>query len=238
MNNAEEKVVAVVAPQKANGESDLKKEVTKIEAYAKEISVTSDEEYKSAADFGRELKSEIKKVKEFFKPMKSAAKDAHKKICDREKEMLNPLENAEKLIKGTMGGYVAKKEAERRAIEEAARQKALEEANKKLEMAAEAEANGDSGAAKEAMFDAEIADSASRTITVEKQQPKAEGVAIKKTYEIVSVDEDKVPIKFAGMTIRPVDTKAVMSLIRASKGTIKIDGIVYKETNNIAFRGK
>lgn len=235
MTNPEEKVVAVIAPQKADGEDALAEQVSEIELLANSVVVTSDAEYEAAGDFGVKLKTKIGEVKDFFAPMKKSANEAHKKICAREKEMLSPLEKAEKTLKGVMGAYAAKKEADRRAAEEAARRLAQEEADRKLAMAVEAEASGDTGAASSAMLDAEIADSASRAVFVPSDKPKAKGVSVRKDYEIVSIDDSKVPDTLLGVLIRPVDTAAVKKLIKGSNGTIKIPGIVYRETSNVSF---
>ena len=235
-SNVEEKVVAVIEPQTAAGEDELTEEVTGIELRAGQLVVSTDDEYKEAGEFGRMLKGKMADVKSFFEPMKKAAHDAHKQICDREKTMLEPLKNAETILKQSMGAYALKKEQERKAAEEAARRLAQEEAERQLAASIEAEENGDSDAAKAAMMDAEIADNASRMVSIPPEKLKAEGVGTQKDWEIVSIDPSKVPVSLAGMIIRPVDESAVMKLIRASKGSIKIEGITYRETTKISFR--
>ena len=235
-NQVEEKVIAVIEPQKAAGEEELAVQVTDIEFQAEAIVVSNDEEYTEAGEFGVLLREKIAEVTEFFAPMKKAAHDAHKQVCDREKQMLTPLKNAESVLKKTMGEYAMKKERERRAAEEAARRLAMEEANRKLEESIRAEENGDMEAANSAMLDAEIADSASRMAVVNMEQPKAKGVTSTKDWEIDSIDLSKVPTEVMGMVIRPVDTAAVMKLIRASKGQIQIEGIKYHETLKTSFR--
>lgn len=236
MNNYEEKVVAVVDPLTSAGENELAVEVTDIEVRAEGLVVADDQQYTEAGEFGVMLKQKMAEVTEFFAPMKKAAHDAHKQVCDREKQMLAPLKNAESILKKSMGDYALKKERERKAAEEAARRLAQEEADRKLEAAIAAEQNGDSDALKAAMLDAEIADTASRTVIVENGTPKAKGVSMQKDWEITDIDLSKVPDSIAGVIIRPVDTAAVMKLIRASKGAIQIEGITYRETAKMSFR--
>ena len=236
MNNYEEKVVAVVEPLTSAGEEELATEVTDIEVRAGGLVVQDDQQYQEAGEFGVLLKQKMAEVTEFFAPMKKAAHDAHKQVCDREKQILAPLKNAESILKKTMGEYALKKEQERRAAEEAARRLAQEEAERKLEDAIAAEQNGDAEGMKAAMLDAEIADSVSRLATVEGDTPKAKGTSFQKDWEITDIDESKVPDAVAGVVIRPVDTAAVMRLIRATKGAIKIEGISYRETSKISFR--
>lgn len=236
MNNYEEKVVAVVDPLTSAGEEELATQVTDIELRAECLIVADDNQYAEAGEFGVLLKNKMAEVTEFFAPMKKAAHNAHKQVCDREKQMLAPLKNAESILKKSMGAYALKKEQECRAAEEAVRRLAQEEANRKLEAAIAAEQNGDVDALKAAMLDAEIADTASRTVIVENDTPKAKGVSMQKDWEIIDVDLSKVPDSIAGVVIRPVDTAAVMKLIRASKGAIQIEGITYRETAKMSFR--
>lgn len=236
MNNYEEKVVAVVDPLTSAVEEELATEITDIEVRAGGMVVANDQQYTEAGEFGVLLKQKMAEVTEFFAPMKKAAHDAHKQVCDREKQMLAPLKNAESILKKSMGAYALKKEQERKAAEEAARRLAQEEADRKLEAAIAAEQNGDADALKAAMLDAEIADSASRMVTVESETPKAKGVSFQKDWEITDIDLSKVPDTVSGVLIRPVDTAAVMKLIRATKGAIQIEGITYRETSKMSFR--
>ena len=66
--------------------------------------------------------------------------------------------------------------------------------------------------------------------------PKAAGVSTSRAWKITNIDSSKVPVEIAGAIIRPVDEKAVMALIKATKGSIKIPGIEYEETVNISIR--
>lgn len=236
MNSSEEKVVAVIGPAVSDGENELTVQVTGIENEAGLIRVTTEKEYQEAGEFGVMLKEKMAEVTDFFAPMKKAAHEAHKQVCDREKQMLSPLKNAEKSLKKAMGDYALKIEQERRRAEEEARRLAQEEAARKLEESIEAEANGDIEAAREAMLDAELAETASTEIRVDSSAPKTKGVSTTKDWEIESIDLSKVPNEIAGVLIRPVDEAAVIKLIRASKGTIKIEGINYKETIKMSFR--
>ena len=55
-------------------------------------------------------------------------------------------------------------------------------------------------------------------------------------WELVEVNNREVPLSLNGIELRPVDTKAVMRLIRASKGKIVIPGITYKAVAKMSFR--
>lgn len=217
-------------------EEALSQEVTDIEFQAGAITIDTEDDYKEAAQFGRLLKQRTSEVKEFWKPMKDAAHKAHAEICSKEKAMLQPLTNAEKILKQTMGTYVAEQERKRLEAEEAARRAAQAEVDRKMQEAIDLDAAGDKEAAEMAMMEAEVMDDMSESVAVASTKPKAAGVATSKDWEIVGVDSGLVPTSFAGVEIRPVDTAAVMRLIRASKGTIQIPGVTYKEVAKIAFR--
>ena len=237
--NENETTVAVISAaevEQTEQEQVLSRAVSEIEFQAGAIIIDNEQDYQNAASFGRMLKQKSSDVKEFWKPMKDAAHRAHTEICNREKAMLQPLVNAEKILKETMGAYVAEQERKRREAEEAARKAAREEADRKLQKAIELEDKGDKVTAAAVIEEAEIMDEAAATVAVAAEKPKASGVATKKDWKITSVDSSKVPTSVAGVEIRPVDMAAVMRLIRMSKGKIHIDGIEYEETVQMSFR--
>lgn len=216
-------------------EEALCQEVTDIEFQAGAITIDNEDDYKEAGQFGRLLKQRTAEVKDFWKPLKEAAHKAHAEICAREKAMLQPLSNAEKILKQTMGAYISEQERIRREAEEAARRAAQAEAERRLQEAIALEAQGKSAAADAAVEEAEIMDEMSNMVSVVAEKPKAEGVATKKDWEIESIDSSKVPVLIAGVELRPVDTSAVMRLIRSTKGQVHIPGVVYKEVAKVAF---
>ena len=161
--------------------------------------------------------------------MKDSAYQAHKAVCDREKAMLTPLKNAEKIVKKTMGDYLMEQERIRREAEEAARRAAEEERERKLKEAMALEAAGD----KE---EAVVMDEATGYSVPAPVKSKVSGVSTSKDWEITNIDTAKVPVNFSGMELRPVDQAAVIRLIRASKGSIAIPGIAYREVAKMSFR--
>ena len=237
VQEAPETVVAVLPKSSSVSprEEELESEVSEIEAMALAVSVQNDEEYEAAGKFGVMLKKKAAEVTEFFKPLKDSAYKAHKAICDREKEMLTPLRKAEMTLKKTMGDYATEQERKRREAEEAARRAAEEESRRKLEEAARLESAGDAAGAEAALQDAEISEDVSRMVFIPGGAPKAKGVSASKDWEIVSIDSKDVPLAVSGVEIRPVDVAAVMRLIRASKGTIQIPGIVYRAVAKMSF---
>ena len=233
-----EEVLAVidVASGSYTGEDELTKSVSAVEARANAVVVKNDVDYQMAAELGRMLKRKSAEVAEFFKPLKDAAHKTHKQICDREKTMLKPIAEAEKAVKAAMSAYAMEKQREQQRIEEQLRQQAQAESDRLLAQAAELESAGNGQQANVIFINAQMADAASRNITLEHSAPKANGVSTTTDWQIVSIDAAQVPVDVAGCVIRPVDEAAVMKLIRASKGKVNIPGIKYQAIAKVAIR--
>lgn len=234
--NQKESIVAVMPELEPVDEQQLTQEVTDIEFRAESFVIQTPEDYEAAGEFGKLLKQKAAEVTGFFKPMKDSAYQAHKAVCDREKAMLTPLKNAEKIVKKTMGDYLMEQERIRREAEEAARRAAEEERERKLKEAMALEAAGDKEGAEAAVEEAVVMDEATGYSVPAPVKPKVSGVSTSKDWEITSIDTAKVPVNFSGMELRPVDQAAVMRLIRASKGSIAIPGIAYREVAKMSFR--
>ncbi len=234
--NQKESIVAVMPELEPVDEQQLTQEVTDIELRAESFVIQTPEDYEAASEFGKLLKQKAAEVTGFFKPMKDSAYQAHKAVCDREKAMLTPLKNAEKIVKKTMGDYLMEQERIRREAEEAARRAAEEERERKLKEAMALEAAGDKEGAEAAVEEAVVMDEATGYSVPAPVKPKVSGVSTSKDWEITSINTAKVPVNFNGMELRPVDQAAVMRLIRASKGSIAIPGIAYREVAKMSFR--
>lgn len=232
-NEVKEQVVAEIATPE---EVEIQGEVTNVERIAAGIVITTDDELQNAVDFIKQIKESSSRVTDFFKPMKDSAYKAHKSICDREKEMLKPLTAAEKLVKGRIGEYTQEQERKRRELEEKLRKQAEAETARKLEEAAALEKEGKVEEMEAALMDAQYTEQASKNVSVNMTAPKASGLSTSKAWEITGIDSSKVPVEINGMEIRPVDEKAVMRLIKASKGKIAIPGITYRETTQVSVR--
>lgn len=232
-----ESVVATIeVPTEAAKEIEIKQEVGLVETRAKEMIISTDEEYEKAAEFGQQIKAKAKVVTDFFKPMKDSAYQAHKAVCDREKTMLKPLQDAEKTLKKSMTAYLQEKERKRKELEAKLQREAEAERERMLNEAATLEAEGKTEEAEAVLMDAQVTESVATKAVVTMDVPKAKGVSSSKDWEIEDIDKEKVPVNFAGVEIRPVDEKAIMRLIRASKGSIQIPGIKYKETMKMSIR--
>ena len=227
-------VVAQVQSNASDDEMALSTQVSDIEFRAESIVIQNDADYASAGEFGVMLKKKAAEVTAFFKPMKDSAHQAHKAICDREKAMLAPLKNAEAAIKRSMSTYHQEQERRRKELEEAARREADAERERLLALAQKHEENGEAEEAERALSEACFADNAKFVYVA--GAPKANGVSTRKDWEIDIYDYDAVPIYVRGMEIRPVDRGALLKIVRAAKGNIKIPGVEIKEVSQMMFR--
>ena len=135
-----------------------------------------------------------------------------------------------------MSDYQVEQERKRKAEEERLRRLAEEERERKLAEAEKAEKAGDVTGMEYAFTEAEVMDNMSKTISIQKPQMKVEGVSQTVGWRIKSINLDALPCEFSGMVIRPADEKAIMNLIKVSKGKIKIPGVEYEEMVNISVR--
>lgn len=217
-------------------ETELREEVTAVEQWAAGVVIDSQDAYQLAGEGLKKVKATSKKVEEYWEPMRKSTYDAYKAVNDHKAQMLTPLKNAEKTVKSKISGYLAEEERKRAEEEAMARAKAQEEAEKKIAEAQDAEMEGDFEKAEMAFAEAEVMKSASEFITIQTQEPAVTGISKRKDWEIVEIDPTRVPIDVAGVELRPVDEKAVLALIKATKGKVTIPGITYREKYTVAVR--
>lgn len=204
---------------------------------SEEIRVSDEESYKAAAEFLKEIKSREKAVTSFFKPLKDAAHKTHKTITEMEKKTLAPLKEAEGLVKEKVTSYLDEKEKAYREAERLARERAELEAKRLADEAEKMMESGNEEVAESMRSAANAMESTARSVGVTFTPEKVKGVSNSKTWAIKSIDPEKVPIMFGDICIRPVDSSAVLKMIKESKGTIQIPGVEYEEKTIVSVRG-
>lgn len=218
-------------------EQQMGAEVSRIEQAAAGIVIIGEDTYQFAAGMLMNVKAQQKAVTEFFEPLRVTTKSAYDAVLKRRKDMTTPLDNAEKVIKDKMAAYQQEVERKRREQEAELRRLAEAERERSFAAAVAAEASGDALSAEMAMTEAEVMDDAAAAIQVQVAAPKAKGISTRTGWKITAIDSEKVPVTVAGAVIRPVDEKAVLALIKATKGTIQIPGVTYEQTATISARG-
>lgn len=218
-------------------EQELGSEATAVMQIASSTVITSQKDYENAAGTLKDVKRIQKQVKEYWEPLRVSAKKAYDGVLEKKKQMTEPLDKAERTLKGLMSSYTVEQERKRAEREAAMRAAARKEAERIMEQAAAAEEAGDAAGAEAAMEEAMVMDEAATAGRIMASAPKAAGVSTSKTWKIVSIDPDKVPVKVGAVEIRPVDQAAVMRLIREAKGNIEIPGVKFEESVQISVRG-
>ena len=202
-------------------QNELKSEIQV--ATATEIKVIDQKTYEAANERIGLLQGLKKKVEDFFKPMKQKAQDAHKQICSQEKEQLSPILSAiDGLKQKTIAYYAA--EQQRIAAEQERQRKASEEL---AALAAEAETEGDTETATEAVALAAVEDA---KVTY---SPSAKGTSMREVWRAEVIDIEKIPRCFL-----LVDQAALDALAKSQKDKMNVPGVkaVMSYTNSTRAR--
>ena len=217
-------------------EVELRQEISDVERTAMALIISTDADYTDASEFLKKVKGTIKKVDDFWEPLRKSTYEAYKNVTTKKSEMNEPLKNTEKILKDKMSSYLDELKRRQEEEEAAARAAAKEEADRKIAEAQQAEFEGNFEEAENAMAEAEVMMQASESIAVAKEKPKVKGIIERKDYEVEIYNSLEVPIEYAGVELRPVDTSAVLALARATNGKAKIPGVLIKEKVSISVR--
>lgn len=225
------------AQQDTNLESQLQKtgEIT-VEA-ARSMNIISQQDYEEAGKTLVEIKTRAKQVKDYWKPLKDAASKAHKALVEKEKAMLNPLDEAERIIKGAMIKYQQAVEIARQREIEEARKRQQEEAQRLMETAIEAEEKGDASGAAIGMAMAEMVEDMT-VVPAAIEKPAASGTSMTKRWKARVVDPTQVPAYLNGMELRTINQSALDNIARMSKGAMTVPGVEFYEEATISARSK
>ena len=200
---------------------------------ARELTITTHEDYDKGTDYLKEVKTRIKAVKEYWKGPKEAANAAHKELVAKETQMLKPLQEAESIIKKAMLAYTTEVERKRREAEEAAR-KAREAEVRRLEaIAAKAEEQGDTDTA-EVMRD--MAEEVPIGEIAAAAAPTAKGVSVRTTWKARVIDPKAVPAYFEGMELREINMTALNNIAKWRNGEAQIPGVEFYKDSTMSVR--
>ena len=221
----------------AINKAELQTRIGAIVKQAYDALVESDADVQTATEMTRAIKNMGKAIKDQYEPLRASAKAAYDAVLSERDGFVKPLTEADSVLKGKIIQYDEIKR--KRAEEESERLRAMaaEEARKKAEEASKAEAEGDAIGAEMARLEADALQATAENAGIASRDAQADGMSRRRaTYRLTKVDPSAVPVEIAGAVIRPVDEKAVIALIKASKGTIKIPGVEYEEVVSIVIR--
>ena len=202
---------------------DLEVKALAVVDRANALVIVDDASCQLAADMLTGIRAIRAEIDATFDPVISAAHKAHKEAVAAKKKHDEPLVRAEGIIKGRIGTYGEQQEAMRRAEEARLSAIAKAEAEKRaLEEAAALEAQGDREQAAEVVREAMAAPPP--VVTVE--APKIQGVSTRKAWTYRIVDANAIPREY----LMP-DEKRIRKVVQAMGESCKIAGIqTYQET--------
>lgn len=210
----------------------IKHEVQPVLEDAALLQVTTPEEYTNAGNFLKTIKAAQKKVTDFFGPMKQKAFEAHKEITKQESAMVGPLRDAEQKIKSSMLTYQSQEE--RKRFE--AQRKAQEEADKKA-MAERARLEREAAKLKTPELKEQRLEMAAAVVapvvSVASVIPVIHGQNIVKRWKAKVVNLDAVPREWM-----IVNQSALDAFARSTKGAVKVAGVEFVESANLASSSK
>ncbi len=174
------------------------------------------------------IKGIQKKIHASCDPVVAATNAAHKAATKQRRELLDPLQAAERLVKGLMGDYV--EEVEKRRRKEDARLAAEAAAmndDDRIEEAAALEAAGEHDAAEAVLNDTAVAP----PVTSE-AVPKTAGVSYRTAWCAVVVSKDLLIRAVADGTVPSTMLEPSMTSInqfaRATKGEVQVPGLMFE----------
>ncbi len=204
-----------------DNQAELKNEIQQTTSTV--IEVVDQVTYERANDQIGKLQTMKKGVEARFSDPKKKAQEAHKAICALEKEFLAPIESAMTVLKnGTTAWYAA--EQKRIAAEEERRR---EDAEGLVELAVEAESNGDTETAAEAVMAAAVESAGVSYV------PKCAGTAMREVWRAEVVDKNLVPREYLVVNQTVLD-----ALAKATKGEMEIPGVKFVKSYSNSTRAK
>ena len=202
-------------------QDELKQEV--MVAAKAEITVVDQVTYAAANDLIARLQTIKKEVVSRFSDPKKKAAEAHKAVCELEKSFLAPVEEKIRLLKTSTTNWWAA-EQRRIAAEEERKRKEAEEL---AALSAEAEANGDTDTAAEAVAEAAMAHA---SVTA---MPKVSGTSMREVWKAVVTDVSQLPREYMIVNQAMLDKMA-----QATKGAVPIPGVRFEKTYINSTRAK
>jgi len=185
----------------------VEEQVAVVVAAAQAITIDSQETFEAAAAFlTEELKPALQEIERTFGPIVTAAHLAHKEALAQRRRHEQPLKDAERIVKAAIGIYASEQQEIARQAEqerlEAARKAAEDRA---VEEAARLESDGHQEAAEE-----RLAQPVAPVVTgPAPAAPKAAGISTRGTFDFEITDEGSIDRKF--MT---PDLKKIRAIVR------------------------
>jgi hypothetical protein len=211
---------------------EVAKLVPAVVSQANQITVETAEDYEMACSFLTLIAARRKQVSETFGPIVQKAHAAWQEAIAQRKKFLDPLNDAELNVKRKVSTWRIEQERARKAEEDRLAAIAKREADERaLEEAAALAANGEKELAD--MVLQEAAAAPAPVVVVAPSVPKQESIAKKTTWRFRIVDEALIPREF----LSPDEVK-IGAIVRSRKNLVKIPGIQVFADESVAVRSR
>lgn len=226
-------------------ETELKSKSLTIYSNVKDLKVSNQEDYLSAADTLKGIKEMKGKIEAYFAPIKKSAYDTWKGITTKESDALKLINEADKIVREEVRRYLTEQErlrkAEQARLEAEAQDKAWREQEALLKRAERAEIKGNESKAEQLLEKAEnvYAEPVFAVPVVEKTTKLNNGsITMLKDIEIAIIDRGAF-LRFAIDNLPEAIVDINIAKLKKYIKDMKIKtliGIAIKETNNVAVR--
>ena len=223
--------------------SEETKRISKCEAWATELVVSTPEQHSKARSDVKSIKLLKNGIVKFFEKSKDLAYASWKEICGQEKGFTDKLDAAERIAKDKIMRYEIAEEEKRLAMERKLQAEADEKARKETErLAARAAKAEASGKLEKAEALAEQAEAVVPVAIKVESKLDTKGSSIKTTWkgEVVSLMEltaAAVPGSVAASFLM-VNQKMVDAFARSTKGQVTVPGIKFVEEKSMSMSTK
>lgn len=195
--------------------------------------VVNQQDFANAGELLKDIKSRSNLITDYWKGVKSTAYDTWKDLCAKEKELITPYLEAEATIKERMNAFQRQVLKEKREQEQEIEDFKKAEAKRLRDLAAEAE---EEGRAENAQYLDEMAEEVETAPVPEIKKQKVQDIVTKTTWKAMVTDESLVPVEILGITIRPVDLKALDKLAKIGKKKLHIPGVKFYEDVSVSAK--
>ena len=192
-------------------------------AQAESLTVATDQHLEEGAGFLKGLKAIRKEIASTFDPIARKLHEAHKEVVAQKKRHSEPVEQAERIVKKKIGGYLADKERRRREEEAEIQEVARKQQEERRQEEALALEKAGKNKEAEALVEAPVVAPA---IVIPQTTTKVEGISkLRKIWRFRVMDASLVPNDY-----KVVDEVKLGQVVRATKGTLEIPGVeIYSE---------
>jgi len=209
---------------------EIESGIQKLEGWSQSLVVKNNDDRLIGMDAIKQVKTQTKIIVDFFADSKKKTHEAWKAVVASEKYFTDRLNKIESVVKQAVLKYDREQEEIRRAEQARLQAKAEEEARRERERLMKRAENLKTPELKQEAMEA--AESVVTTVVeVESNVEKADGESYQSIWKFRIVDESQIPREYL-----IVNEKALSSIAKSTKGSLKIPGVEFYEDKILKVR--